>query len=136
MDPADIGVQCNLGSDWFTSLRQGVAYDAAQHTVTFRAKQSNFAANDKIFLQGDKALISEPGEWALESSSGMLYLWPRDEAAMAAGRAEVVAADFDDLCRSERHRGAAGSAPAFPSHDDGPMRWRSACRGSAAPACG
>ena len=91
MDPADIGVQCNLGSDWFTSLRQGVAYDAAQHTVTFRAKQSNFAANDKIFLQGDKALISEPGEWALESSTGMLYLWPRDEAAMVAGRAEVVA---------------------------------------------
>ena len=75
----------------FTSLRQGVSYDAARSTVSFKAKQSSFSANDKIFVQGDKALISEPGEWALESATGMLYLWPRDEAAMAAGKTDVVA---------------------------------------------
>jgi hypothetical protein len=85
------GVQCNLGSDWFTSLRQGVSYDATANSVKFQAKQSNFRANDKIFVQGDKSLISEPGEWALDSAAGMLYLWPRDEAAMAAGHADVVA---------------------------------------------
>jgi len=51
MDPADLGVQCNLGSDWFTSLRQGVSYDPALNTVNFKAKQSSFSANNKIFLQ-------------------------------------------------------------------------------------
>ena len=90
MDPADIGVQCNLGADWFTSLRQGVSYDATTSEVTFKAKQSSFSANDKIYVQGDKALISEPGEWALESATGMLYLWPRHEAAMVGGTADVV----------------------------------------------
>ena len=92
MDAADIGVQCNLGSDWFTSLRQGVSYNAAENEVTFQAKQSGFTANDKIYVQGDKALISEPGEWALESGTGILYLWPRDETAMAAGTADIVVA--------------------------------------------
>ena len=40
--------------------------------------------NDKVYLQGDKALISEAGEWALEHKTGMVYYWPRDQAAMAA----------------------------------------------------
>ena len=97
MDPSDIGVQCNLGADWFTSLRQGVSYDAAVNTITFAAKQSSFSANGKIYLQGDKALISEPGEWALESSTGMLYLWPRDETAMATGKV-TICIEIDEFC--------------------------------------
>jgi hypothetical protein len=98
MSPADLGVQCNLGSDWFTSLRQGVAYNPSVGEVTFRAKQSGFSANDKIYVQGDKALISEPGEWALESATGMLYLWPRDESAMAIGKADVVVPTPYTMC--------------------------------------
>ena len=47
--------------------------------------------SDKQYLLGGRSLITEPGEWALDSQAGQLYLWPRDEQAMAAGRAKIVA---------------------------------------------
>ena len=60
-------------------------------TFKFKQTQSSFKANNKIYLQGDKSLISEAGEWALEHHTGLLYYWPRNQTAMAAGAAEVVA---------------------------------------------
>eukprot|EP00937_MAST-01D_sp_MAST-1D-sp2_P000988 g988.t1 len=90
--PADASVFVNIGANWFTETRaatsSAVGADGSV-TVEFRGGSGN--ANDKIYLQGSKELISEPGEWALDSAAGMLYYWPRDQAAMAAGRAEVVA---------------------------------------------
>ena len=84
----DASVFVNVGSDWFTSTR--AATSASATTVGFESKASSFSANDKIYLQGDKTLISEAGEWALEHKTGMLYYWPRDQSAMMAGRAEIV----------------------------------------------
>jgi hypothetical protein len=84
----DVSVFVNVGSDWFTSTR--TATSATATTVGFESKASSYSANDKIYLQGDKTLISEAGEWALEHRTGMLYYWPRDQAAMEAGSAEIV----------------------------------------------
>ena len=59
--------------------------------VDFNQGGTQYAANNKIYLQGNKLLISEPGEWALDSATQTLYYWPRDADSMAAGTLSVVA---------------------------------------------
>ena len=61
--------------------------------MSFDGGGSNtWTANHLCFLQGPKELITEPGEWSLEHADGMLYYWPRNQAAMETGEAEIVAA--------------------------------------------
>jgi hypothetical protein len=90
LSAADASVFVNVGANWFTSTRQGTAYDGKSHFSFKGTDNGSFKANNKIYLQGDKSLISEAGEWALDHHAGMLYYWPRDQQAMASGAAEVV----------------------------------------------
>lgn len=97
----DASVFCNIGADWFTETRVVTGVNSATDPTTLSytvpslpdmpAGKDDSRVNDKIYLQGDKTLISEPGEWALEHRTGMLYYWPRNQSAMAAGTAEIVA---------------------------------------------
>jgi hypothetical protein len=110
----DMSVFANLGADWFTDTRkvQSVAQDKGAKTVTIHFeggkhphgiignKQGRalgdgltMSANDKVYLQGGTALISEPGEWALDSTTKFVHYWPHDEevAMMKAGELSVVA---------------------------------------------
>ena len=88
---ADASVFANIGANWFTETRFATGSGAAHGGgVTINFDGGSGGANNKIYLQGPKELISEAGEWALDSAAGMLYLWPRDQGAMAAGVAEVV----------------------------------------------
>ena len=93
-DQPDLSVFANLGADWFSETRvvQSVDVQDSTVTVTFDSGSGQFQANDKVYLQGGQSLIGEDGEWALESSTGLVYLQPRDAEAMAAGKAAVVAA--------------------------------------------
>ena len=72
--------------NWFTETRSATSVSPTQ--VQFEKESGNFKANNKIYLQGDKSLISEAGEWALEHKTGMLYYWPRDQQAMQASALE------------------------------------------------
>lgn len=91
-DVSDSSVFANLGSNWFTETRTVETATLASNggvTVSFE-KGNAMSANNKVYIQGAKEFISEPGEWALDSEAQMLYLWPRNSAAMAAGNANVV----------------------------------------------
>lgn len=78
-----------VGADWFTETRTVTAVSATG--VQF-AQGRAMGANNRVFLQGDKTLISEAGEWALEHATGLLYYWPRDQAAMGDGSSHILAA--------------------------------------------
>lgn len=54
-------------------------------TIHFGPGSGAFSCNDKVYLQGSLHLLSEPGEWALDSNAGLVYYWPRDSEVMAAG---------------------------------------------------
>jgi hypothetical protein len=93
---ADASVFANVGGNWFTATLSAtaVAVDAAGRVnVTFEKDTGKLQANNKIYLQGARQLISEVGEWALDSTAQppTVYYWPRDAAAFAAGTAHVVA---------------------------------------------
>lgn len=85
----DSSVYVNLGADWFTETRPVTSASATE--VQFASGAAGFGANSRIYLQGDKALISHAGEWALDSREGLLYYWPRDQVAMASGQLHVLA---------------------------------------------
>jgi hypothetical protein len=93
---ADASVFANVGGNWFTATLSATAVtvDAAGRVnVTFEKDTGTLQANNKICLQGAWQLISEAGEWALDSTAQppTVYYWPRDVAAFAAGTAHVVA---------------------------------------------
>ena len=83
-DVSNAHVFCNLGADWFTETRPVTSLAFASRTVFFEPRRNGVAGcNDKVYLQGPKELIDEPGEWAHDPSSGLLFYWPLD-AAFAA----------------------------------------------------
>lgn len=94
-DVGDLSMYCVLGSrnsqgastHWSSNTFKVVAVSADAIEVGGALR----GCSDKLYVQGSKQLITEPGEWALDSSAGLLYIWPRDEAAMAHGQARVVA---------------------------------------------
>eukprot|EP01048_Picozoa_sp_COSAG05_P006790 COSAG05_NODE_458_length_9621_cov_5.309914_2_plen_897_part_00 len=88
----DSSVFTNVGANWFSQIRAGVAVNNPPTKFTFAGSRSQYNANERIFLQGDKSLISEEGEWALEHKTGRLYYWPRNQSAMEAGISDIVAA--------------------------------------------
>jgi hypothetical protein len=67
--------------DWSQTLSATSASSGSDGsaTVNFEQGDPKQSANDRIFLQGDRKLISEPGEWALDSATQTLYYWPRCE---------------------------------------------------------
>ena len=93
---ADTSIFANVGANWFSQTLSvvpgGVSVDGTTGAVNVSFHQgTQFNANDKIYIQGDHRLISEPGEWALDSEAGLLYYWPRDQERMVRGDAEIVA---------------------------------------------
>lgn len=89
-----MSMYANLGADWFTETRQATRTSVGADgsvSVTFETGHFN-SANNKVFVQGSKEFITEAGEWALDSEAGVVYLWPRDQATMAAGKAVVTMA--------------------------------------------
>eukprot|EP01043_Picozoa_sp_COSAG02_P010571 COSAG02_NODE_373_length_23594_cov_6.892190_18_plen_415_part_00 len=93
---ADASVFANVGGNWFTATLSAtaVAVDAAGRVnVTFEKDTGLLQANNKIYLQGAWQLISEAGEWALDSTAQppTVYYWPRDATAFVAGNAHIVA---------------------------------------------
>lgn len=94
LSTADMSMYANLGADWFTETRQATRTSVGADgsvSVTFETGHFN-SANNKVFVQGSKEFITEAGEWALDSEAGVVYLWPRDQATMAAGKAVVTMA--------------------------------------------
>eukprot|EP00040_Diaphanoeca_grandis_P033815 m.207986 g.207986 ORF g.207986 m.207986 type:complete len:1066 (+) comp32998_c0_seq1:2-3199(+) len=87
--PDDLSVYVNIGADWFTETRKVTAVSAGGAAISFE-KGKYGGANNKVYVQGGKSFITEPGEWALDSRAQMLYLWPRNAMAMQAGTANVV----------------------------------------------
>lgn len=105
---ANAQVFCNIGADWFSETRPALAVDFAARTVTFAAGANGIGGcNDKIYFQGPRELIDEPGEFALDVDGALLYYWPRDasfaQPIVAATVAVAVA--------------LAGASPAAPAHD-------------------
>jgi hypothetical protein len=104
-DVSNAHVFCNLGADWFTETRPVTSLDFASRTIFFEPRRNGVAGcNDKVYLQGPKELIDEPGEWAHDPSSGLLFYWPLD-AAFAAPVVAVSAA------AALQFAGAPGGAP-------------------------
>lgn len=90
----DLSVFCNLGADWFTETRLAVAVSAGAGgsvTISYNAGSGSFSCNDKVYAQGGRALLTEAGEWALDSVRGLLYYWPRNQSQWALGRGRAVA---------------------------------------------
>ena len=113
-DIADVSVFCNTGSGWDGETRAASAVTAAANgstSVRFYepARACGGPCNERAFLQGSRALITEPGEWALDSARNMLYFWPSNASAMVAGHADVVIATTKRLLDV---RGASYDAPA------------------------
>ena len=123
----DASVFCNIGADWFTETRAATAVDSATAPTSVSysvpaypdmpAGKDDSRVNDKVYLQGDKSLISEPGEWALEHRTGMLYYWPRNQSAMAAGTAEIVATTTKRVLDFQGEGWGAGSGGAVSGID-------------------
>eukprot|EP01048_Picozoa_sp_COSAG05_P001138 COSAG05_NODE_37_length_27688_cov_18.080394_10_plen_397_part_00 len=93
LDAADASVFANLGGNWFTSTYSVANISGTSDggvNVTF-LREKQYAANARVYVQGAKQLISEGGEWALDSRAATLFYWPRDFAAMAAGTLRIVA---------------------------------------------
>ena len=88
-----------VGGNWFTATLSAtsVSSDATGVNVSFEPGGDQYRANDKVYLQGPHQLISEAGEWGLDSASATLYYWPRDAQAMEAGTAHVVACQTDRI---------------------------------------
>ena len=92
-DVSNAHVFCNLGADWFTELRPVTSLDFGARTVHFEGARNGVAGcNNKAYLQGPKELIDEPGEFAHDPASGLLFYWPLDPAAVQPGGAPIVAA--------------------------------------------
>jgi hypothetical protein len=92
---ADTSIFANVGGNWFTATlsAKSTATDAiGRVTVGFQKGAGAYAANNKIYIQGAHQLISEPGEWALDSKATppAVYYWPRDTSAMQNGSAHIV----------------------------------------------
>ena len=92
---ADLTVFANLGADWFSENRivSAVNIDTSSSSVkvSFSGGSGQISANDKVYIQGGWSLISEPGEWALDSQAGTVYLWPQDAARMTSSSANIAA---------------------------------------------
>lgn len=104
-DIQDIQVVCHTGSDWDGETRPALGVQNTQmlEPTTQKSSQAQLLqflqpertcggpCNDKSYVQGSSLFITEPGEWALDSRNGVLYLWPSDEEAMRRGEVDVVA---------------------------------------------
>ena len=92
---ADAGMYANLGSDWFTDLRQVLSATRNPKDGSTDVTFTNGAAsaNSRLYLQGAKSLISEPGEWALDSAATTVYYYPHPDelAAMENGSLSIFA---------------------------------------------
>ena len=73
--------------------------------MSFEPGGDQYRANNKVYLQGPHQLISEAGEWGLDSASATLYYWPRDAQAMEAGFSSV----WESVSRSGRCRFGEGA---------------------------
>jgi hypothetical protein len=94
MGAADASVFANVGANWFAATLSATKVSdtaAGGVSVAFEKGGHQYSANNKIYLQGPHQLISEAGEWSLDSTASKLYYWPRDQAAMAAGAAQITA---------------------------------------------
>ena len=101
-------VFCNIGADWFTETRPALSVDLAARTLHFEAGRNAIGGcNGKIYLQGPRELIDEPGEFALEPDTGLLYYWPLD----ASFAAPIVAATTPVVFNF------AGASSTAPVHD-------------------
>ena len=102
-------VFCNLGADWFTETRPVTALDFAGRTVAFEGRANGVAGcNDKVYLQGPKEFIDEPGEWALEPATGLLYYWPLDPASVTPAASVPIVAS--PAAAAIEFKGVAGGA--------------------------
>ena len=92
---ADAGLYANLGSDWFTDLRQVLSAkpNRKDGSMSVNFEPGAAGVGPRVYLQGAKSLISEPGEWALDSGAGTLYYYPHPDelAAMENGSLSVFA---------------------------------------------
>ena len=92
-DVSNSFVFCNLGADWFTETRPVTSLDFGARTIHFEGRRNGVAGcNGKAYLQGARELIDEPGEWAHEPATGLLYYWPLDPASLAPGAAAPIVA--------------------------------------------
>ena len=84
-----LSLHCNVRFTQTLDVTGMRVYTNGTQVLDFESGSDSFHANDKIFLQGSKELISEPGEFALEGT--LLYYWPRHVKAMQNGVTNIVA---------------------------------------------
>ena len=96
-DVSNAHVFCNIGADWFTETRPVTSINTDSHTLHFEGSSNGVGGcNDKVYLQGPREFLDEPGEWALEPSTGLLHYWPYDAAAsIGRGATQLIVAAVD-----------------------------------------
>jgi hypothetical protein len=110
-DVSNAQVFCNLGADWFSETRRVTGLDFGARTVRFEATRNGVAGcNGKAYLQGPRELIDEPGEFAHDPASGLLYYWPLDPASVLPGAAAPIVAA--PAAAALQFFGAPGGPPA------------------------
>ena len=115
-DADDLTVMCHTSAGWFAATKPIVAPVEQNGNVTrltFNGGGWDGICNNRTVLQGSKSFISEPGEWALDSGTGNLYLWPLNASAAEKGLLDVIVMTtprvFDISGDIVPHNGETGS---------------------------
>eukprot|EP00054_Salpingoeca_dolichothecata_P010827 m.60181 g.60181 ORF g.60181 m.60181 type:complete len:974 (+) comp19167_c0_seq2:54-2975(+) len=86
----DAQVFCNLGADWFSETRLVTSANLSMRTLTYGPGSGAFTCNDKVYLQGPKELIDEPGEFSFDHQQRLLYYYPRNKPTSSSAFPEVI----------------------------------------------
>jgi hypothetical protein len=66
-----------IGANWFSEMREVIAVDRDSRTLTVDPGAEAFGGlNERVYIQGVKEFLDEPGEWCLNHKQGYVYCWP------------------------------------------------------------
>jgi len=83
-----------IGPDWFAEMRDVTGIDREKCILTISPGSAGQPFNRRLYVQGVRQLLDEPGEWCLSRSEGYVYYWPRvlpiDQQLIVAPTTECV----------------------------------------------
>ena len=83
-----------IGPDWFAEMRDVTGVDREKYLLTISPGSGGQPFNARLYVQGVRELLDEPGEWCLSCSEGYVYYWPRsppiDKQLIVAPTTECV----------------------------------------------
>ena len=80
-----------VGANWFSEMRVVLSVDRRLKQLKV-SPGSHFPGglNERVYIQGVPELLTEPGEWCLNSKDGYIYYWPTNDTDLS-GSLIVVA---------------------------------------------